>query len=200
MSTKTHEYPKPQPPDQGLEEILCLLTGELKAARQEYRRLRRRLTGMAVALAILLAGAGWSLFPLFTAAEVQQPQPPTTQMSVDARARQRAELLAMLPADKQRELQSFEQQVDWLSGYMHTWDEGKAGAVVAIMLFRMAQSMEHMSSMEQQMRAMSGQMGALPAIVAELNQINVKMSVITASMDSTMGRAGRMMPWMPFTP
>jgi hypothetical protein len=27
-----------------------------------------------------------------------------------------------------------------------------------------------------------------------------KMHVITASMDSTMGRAGRMMPWMPFSP
>ena len=64
----------------------------------------------------------------------------------------------------------------------------------------MGQSMNTMPSMEQQMRTMSGQMGALPAIVAELAQINAKMHVITATMDSTMGRAGRMMPWMPFSP
>jgi hypothetical protein len=83
---------------------------------------------------------------------------------------------------------------------MQTWDEGKAGAVVVIMLFRMAQSMDTMPSMEQQMRTMSGQMGALPAIVAELDQIKAKMHVITGSMDSTMGRAGRVMPWMPFSP
>jgi hypothetical protein len=83
---------------------------------------------------------------------------------------------------------------------MQTWDQGQAGAVVAMMLFRMAESMSTMPSMEQQMRTMSGQMGALPAIVAELNAINAKMHVITGTMDSTMGRAGRMMPWMPFSP
>jgi len=54
--------------------------------------------------------------------------------------------------------------------------------------------------MEQQTRTMRGQMGPLPAIAAELNQINAETHVITASMDSTMGRAGRMMPWMPFAP
>jgi len=43
-------------------------------------------------------------------------------------------------------------------------------------------------------------MGVRPAIVAELNQINAKMHVITGTLDSTMGRAGRMMPWMPFSP
>jgi hypothetical protein len=83
---------------------------------------------------------------------------------------------------------------------MQTWDPGQAGAVVALMLFKMSQSMDTMPSMEQLMRTMSGQMGALPAIVAELAAINAKMNVITATMDSTMGRAGRMMPWMPFSP
>ncbi|MFZ0790106.1 MAG: hypothetical protein WAM94_10840 [Chromatiaceae bacterium] len=42
--------------------------------------------------------------------------------------------------------------------------------------------------------------GGLPAIVAELAQINAKMHVITASMDSTMGRAGRMIPRVSFSP
>jgi NAD-dependent SIR2 family protein deacetylase len=68
------------------------------------------------------------------------------------------------------------------------------------MLFRMAKTMENMDSMEQNMRTMSAQMASLPAIVVELNQINAKMSVITHNLDSTLGRAGRMMPWMPFGP
>jgi hypothetical protein len=47
---------------------------------------------------------------------------------------------------------------------------------------------------------MTGQMAAMPAIAAELAQIGAQMRVITAAMDSTMGRAGRMIPWMPFSP
>jgi hypothetical protein len=125
---------------------------------------------------------------------------PGSSLGPEERAAQRAQLLAMLPADKQHQLESFEREVAWVTRYMQTWDQGQAGAVIAMMLFKMGQSMSTMPSMEQQMRAMSRQMGALPAIVAELAQINAKMHVITASMDSTMGRAGRMMPWMPFSP
>ena len=112
----------------------------------------------------------------------------------------REKLLAELPADTRRELDSFQRQVDWVSRYMQTWDPGTAGAVIALMLYRMSKSMDTMPSMEQQMRTMSAQMSALPAIVAELNQINANMTVITGTMDSTLGRAGRMMPWMPFSP
>jgi hypothetical protein len=68
------------------------------------------------------------------------------------------------------------------------------------MLFRIAERMETMQSVNQQMRIMGGQMSALPAIVGELNQINPKMHVTTATMDSTMGLAGRAVPWLPFSP
>jgi hypothetical protein len=189
------------PAGQGLDDAVRLLAQELRATRAEAQRQGRRTRGTVVALAALLATLGWSLLPPFSAAQAYKPQQAQgAPLSPDERAGRRAQLIAMLPADKQRELESFEREVDWLNGYMQTWDQDKAGAVVAIMLFRMAQSMDTMPSMEQQMRAMSGQMGALPAIVAELNAINAKMHVITASMDSTMGRAGRMMPWMPFSP
>ncbi len=184
-----------------LEEAVRLLAGELRAVRAEARRQRRRLRLMVVASGLLLATAGWSIIHSFSLAESQKSlQEPTLAMSPSDRANRREQLMAMLPPEKQRELESFEREVDWLNGYMQTWDEGKTGAVVAMMLFRMGQSMGTMPSMEQQMRTMSGQMGALPAIVAELAQINAKMHVITATMDSTMGRAGRMMPWMPFSP
>jgi len=156
---------------------------------------------LAVGIAALLAALSWSVAPSFSRAETAPPDGNAIpSMSRDELAAKRAELIAMLPTEKQQELESFEREVVWLSAYMRTLEQGQAGAVVALMLFKMAQSMSTMPSMEQQMRTMSGQMGALPAIVAELAQINAKMSVITASMDSTMGRAGRMMPWMPFSP
>lgn len=191
-----------QPPaGAALEAAVRSLVEELRAARAESQRQRWRLRALTVGIAALLAALSWSVAPSFSRAEVVLPDGNTIpSMSRDELAAKRAELIAMLPAEKQRELESFEREVVWLSAYMHTWEQGQAGAVVALMLFKMAQSMSTMPSMEQQMRTMSGQMGALPAIVAELAQINAKMSVITASMDSTMGRAGRMMPWMPFAP
>lgn len=200
MQTETTHYPEDGLVDRRLDDALRLLGGELKAVRAEAERQRGRVRRMAVALAVLLAVAGWSILPSFPRAEVDRTAQQGAPLSPDLRAARRAELLAMLPAEKRRELESFEREVDWLSGYMQTWDQGKAGAVVAMMLFKMSKSMDTMPSMEQQMRTMSGQMGALPAIVAELAQINAKMHVITATMDSTMGRAGRMMPWMPFSP
>ena len=185
----------------GLADAVQLLAEELRATRAEARRQRRRLGAMALALGLLVGALGWSLIPASSLAEAPRPsQQLSSSMGPDERAARRAQLLALLPADKQHQLESFEREVAWVTGYMQTWDQGQAGAVVAMMLFKMAQSMNTMPSMEQQMRTMSGQMGALPAIVAELAQINAKMHVITATMDSTMGRAGRMMPWMPFSP
>lgn len=201
MPSTTENCPGELPVSGGMEEALHLLAEQLRSAREEVRRQRRRAQVMVLALASVLAAAVWTVLPPRSIAETRWAG---TQAVVAATpedsAGRRADLLGMLPADTQRELEAFEREVDWVNRYMQTWEEGKAGAVVAIMLYRMAQNMSTMPAMEQQMRAMTGQMGALPAIVAELSQINAKMHVITATMDSTMGRAGRMMPWMPFAP
>jgi hypothetical protein len=183
------------------EDAVRLLAEELKAARREAERQGRRVRLMSLALVAVSALAGWSVGYLAPSAQAQVPlyserRPVTTE----ERAAQREKLLAELPADTRRQLASFEREVDWLTRYMQTWDEGTAGAMVALMLYRMSQSMDTMPSMELQMRTMSAQIGALPAIVAELGQINAKMTAIAGTMDSTMGRAGRMMPWMPFSP
>ncbi len=186
---------------QPLEETVRLLAAELRAARADGRRQRRRLRLMSLVLLTAVALAAWSAQRLFPTAQAQAlPQVQVSPMNPDQRTAQRTELLAALPADSRERLEAFEREVEWLTRYMQTWDQGKAGAVVAMMLFRMSQNMDAMPAMEQQMRTMSGQMGALPAIVSELGQINAKLHVITATMDSTMGRAGRMLPWMPFTP
>lgn len=186
---------------QPLEETVRLLAAELRAVRADGRRQRRRLRLMSLVLLTVVALAAWSAQRLFPTVQAQAlPQVQVSPMNPDQRTARRTELLAALPADSRERLEAFEREVEWLTRYMQTWDQGKAGAVVAMMLFRMSQNMDAMPAMEQQMRTMSGQMGALPAIVSELGQINAKLHVITATMDSTMGRAGRMLPWMPFTP
>ena len=183
------------------EETVRVLAEELRAVRREADRQRRHRQLMSLALAMIFSLAGWSVHYLFPTAEAQAPlQPELRQLTAEERAAQREKLQAELPAELRRELGSLERQVNWLTRYMQTWDQGTAGAVVALMLYRMSQSMDTMPAMQQQMRTMSAQMAALPAIVVELNQINAKMTGIAGSMDSTMGRAGRMMPWMPFSP
>lgn len=147
-----------------------------------------------------------SLLPFPSRTPPQSPSPAPllspAQLQADAQelARQRAQLLAQLPADSRHELEQFAREAEWLGQYLRTLAPDEAGALVALMLFRMAKTMENMDAMEKHMSIMSTQMTALPAIVAELNQINAKMGVITQNMDSTLGRAGRMVPWMPFGP
>ncbi len=201
MRTEIHHSPANAQAVPALEEAVRLLSEELRAVRSAAHREGRRLRLMSLTLVTTLALAGWSVQYPFPAAQAQPPlQSEPSPLTVEERQALREKLLAELPADTRRELDSFQRQVDWVSRYMQTWDPGTAGAVIALMLYRMSKSMDTMPSMEQQMRTMSAQMSALPAIVAELNQINANMTVITGTMDSTLGRAGRMMPWMPFAP
>ncbi len=184
------------------QESLLLILKELQQARAETRHQSGRLRLMALGLGLMTILTGWSGYQALTIAEPQAPVAPPTAatMNPEDRAAQRRELIAMLPEEQRRELEKFTQQAEWLDQYMHTWEPEQAGAMVALMLFRMTKTMDTLPEMERNMRIMSGQMASLPAIVGELNQINAKMSVITTNLDSTMGRAGRMMPWMPFAP
>lgn len=182
------------PPSQ--HEPLLQVLEELRATRQSNLRQGRRLRLLALTLGLMAVLTGWFAYQAHSSAQ-SSPQP---QPSAEARAQQREQLLALLPEDKRQELEQFAHEAEWLGQYLRTLAPDEAGALVALMLFRMAKTMENMGSMERNMRTMSAQMASLPAIVVELNQINAKMSVITHDMDSTLGRAGRMVPWMPFGP
>lgn len=112
----------------------------------------------------------------------------------------RAQLLAMLSDQERAKLEQFETRVQWLSAYMKSNPDFDAGAAVALFLSEVAQNMEAVPKMHSEMQVMNARMAAVPAIVAEMQAINAKMAVMTGAMDSTMGRAGRMFPWMPFSP
>jgi hypothetical protein len=129
----------------------------------------------------------------------------TVQLDPQSREALRTALLEQLPEGQRKRLEAFEQQVKWVSQYMQTWDKGMEGAIVALMLYEIGHSMESVPDMNEQMKVMNSLMNAMPVMATEMQRMNANMSVITANMgvmtqnmDSTMGRMGRSMPWMPW--
>ncbi len=94
----------------------------------------------------------------------------------------------------------FEPEVQWLRAYMKSSPGFDPGAAVALFLPQVADNMEAVPRMRGEMRVMNARMTTVPAMVAEMQAINAKLAMITGAMDSTMGRAGRMSPWIPFAP
>jgi len=171
---------------------------------REMRRQRWLLLGVITLFAAIFYMSNDSASSVYA----QVPASPgvsTAQTDPQARAEIRKALIAQLPEEKQQRLKTFEQEVVWINQYMQTWEEGMAGAVVALMLSNMAKSMEAVPKMHAQMEVMNSLMNAMPVVAAEMQRMNANMSVITANMgvmthnmDSTMGRMGRSMPWMPW--
>jgi len=134
-----------------------------------------------------------------------QLTPQTAAPDPQTRAAMREELVKQLPDENRKRLDQFEQEVKWVSQYMQTWDTGMQGAVVALMLYKMGQSMESVPGMYDQMKVMNSLMTAMPVMATEMQRMNANISVMTANMgvmtqnmDSTMGGMGRSMPWMPW--
>jgi hypothetical protein len=120
---------------------------------------------------------------------------PALQAPSPAAGPTREQLAAALPPGDRARLEEFEQKVAWLSQYMRASPQFDAGAVIALFLSEMAKAMESVPRMHAEMQAMNAKMNAMPVLANELAGMNAKMGVVAANMDSTMGRAGRMMPW-----
>ncbi len=178
-------------------------------ARHERAMRRQRWFFLLVAVPLVLAFymTKEPSATVFAQAPVQFP-PPTVQtanLDPETRATMREELIKGLPDDKRQKLHRFEQEVNWVSQYMQTWDKGMEGAVVALMLYTMSNNMESVPQMHDQMKVMNSLMTAMPMMATEMQRMNANisvmsanMSVMTRDMDSTMGRMGRAMPWIPW--
>ena len=190
--------PTASSPDPNLSRALDLLARSETRCRDLERRQRRLYAGFALVLTLSL---GATIVGLTGAVAEDRPQErcaePTSAADLGAR---REALLSALPADKRRQVEEFAGQVQWLSEFMRASPDFDAGAAVALFLSMMARDVGAVPGMYQEMQVMNARMAAVPAMAAELQGINAKMSVMTSAMDSTMGRAGRMMPWMPFSP
>ena len=184
------------------------LAQALAQANTDHQRAMRRQRWLVLGVAFLCAFAVYLLKEPGASAFAQTTPPSTLQttpLDPQSREARRAALMEQLPEDKRKRLEAFEQQVEWVSQYMQTWNKGMEGAVVALMLYEIGHSMESVPEMNEQMQVMNSLMKAMPVMATEMQRMNANMSVITANMgvmtqnmDSTMGRMGRSMPWMPW--
>ena len=139
-----------------------------------------------------------------------QIAPPRLAQSDPAAAEaQKQRLLVSLPAEERARLQEFEAALRLLREYVDVSPDFNAGAAVAMVLFDMSRSVEVMpalyrivAAMGDDMRTMNARlaemerkMDALPVLATEVPGMRAQMAVMAAGVDSTMGRAGRMMPW-----
>jgi hypothetical protein len=171
---------------------------------QALRRQRRFFLATIALVGLFLYGAKQPVSTAFAELPAQLA-PRAAPPDAGAGAAVREELVRQLPEENRQRLDKFEQEVKWVNQYMQTWDKGMAGAVVALMLYKMGKSMESVPLMHEQMETMNTSMNAIPVMAAEMQRMNANMSLITANMgvmthnmDSTMGRMGRSMPWMPW--
>ena len=169
--------------------ILDRLQQRQDALAAENRRLARRMR-LQVAAVILVCSVLVVSVAVATTAQ-QQAAPALAE---------RDALLAMLSEEERKNLAEFEARIHWLSSYMKHNPDFNAGAAVALFLSEVADGMAAVPKMHREMQVMNARMAAVPAMVVEMQAINSKLAVMTGAMDSTMGRAGRMMPWMPFSP
>ena len=180
------------------------LNGTVLALARELARAEARCVALAgarrrsVAAVVLAAAVGFGVGAYVVAPAMAQHQPAgatTAQVPAAAPAQTRDQLMAMLPPEDRARLQEFEQRVSWVSRYTRSSPEFDAGAAIALFLGEIVKSMESVPRMHSEMQAMNAKMNALPFLANEVAGMNAKIGVMTADMDSTMGRAGRMMPW-----
>jgi lipopolysaccharide biosynthesis regulator YciM len=188
-----------------MNQAICELAQTLAQSEARHDRAMRRQRWLLLGLLTLLATLFCVSKQSGSIAFAQEAPPSTAQADPQTRTQTRKVLVAQLPEEARQRLETFEQEVNWVHQYMQTWDKGMEGAVVALMLSKMAKSMEAVPKMQNQMEVMNSLMGAMPVMASEMRGMNANIAVITANMgvmthdmDSTMGRMGRSMPWMPW--
>lgn len=157
------------------------------------RRRRWSLPGLTLAAALGFGTGLYASNPVDAQGPGATTAPPQPVLSAPSPTRE--QLLAALAPDQRTRIEEFEQQVGWLSQYMRSSPQFDAGAAIALFLANMSRSMDSVPKMYAEMQVMNAKMNALPVLANEVAGMHAKMAVIAANMDSTMGRAGRMMPW-----
>jgi hypothetical protein len=179
-----------------MDPIVLTLARELAQAEARCASLggarRRSLAAIVVAAGI---GFGVGAYVAVPATAQQGVGTATVQAPAAPSIQTRDQLMAMLSPEDRARLQDFEQMVSWVSRYTRSSPEFDAGAAIALFLGEIVRSMESVPRMHAEMQVMNTKMNALPFLANEVAGMNAKMGVMTADMDSTMGRAGRMMPW-----
>ena len=135
--------------------------------------------------------------------------PPAPQASAPREAAPR------FTPEEQAELADFQTRLAKTKAALATVKQSDAPALVALFLYEMSKSLKAMPKMETQMedmnnklsaipfmaaqvRDMNAKMTAVPAMAGEMREMSAKMGIMTAGIDSTMGRMGRFTSWWPW--
>ncbi|WPL18229.1 hypothetical protein Thiowin_03290 [Thiorhodovibrio winogradskyi] len=177
-----------------------------QASQRSERRLRIGLFLSTIlllgSLALIARTAATDFFARVAPPRVAQADP------VAAKAR-RDRLLMHLSAQERARLEEFETQIRLIREYVEVSPEFDTGATVALMLSNMNRSIDimpelhtvvaqmaaDMRTMTHQMVSIEQKMNALPVLATDVQGMRDQLGVMAAGVDSTMGRAGRIMPW-----
>jgi hypothetical protein len=203
-------------PTDGPEQTAAAMAG-LTAALQRFevryeatRRAERRLrVGLFLATLVMLGGGLYLTLATTTDFVARIAPPPIAQTDPDSAQDRRALLLRSLEPAERARLERFEAQVALVREYMQVSPNFNSSATVALVLSSMSRSVEVMpelyrvvaamaddiGAMNARLSEMNRKMDALPVLATEVQGMRGQMSIMGAGVDSTMGRAGRMLPW-----
>jgi hypothetical protein len=190
----------------GLTAALQRFEARYEAGRRAERRLR---FGLFLATLVILAGAVLVALAATTDFLAQIAPSRLAQSDPAAAEARHQRLLASLPAEERARLEAFEAEIRLVREYVEVSPDFNTGAAVTLVLFHMSRSVEVMPALYRVVAAMGGdirtmnarlaemerKMDALPVLASEVQGMRGQMAVMAAGVDSTMGRAGRMLPW-----
>lgn len=187
-----------------LAESIQLLAGAVQAGEHRMRRAEawnRRLTAGLLAVVGLATYLGY--YAVTAPFAQARPQDPIARIGQDAEHLMHDEA-AKAKAWEAQEKAKFDHMIANVRADLNKAEKFDPLHSVAILLKDMRDMLEavprmadNMDTMNTAMTEMNHKMGAMPAMAVDMHQMNGKMGVMSYGVDSTMGRMGRMMPWMP---
>jgi hypothetical protein len=178
MSTQRSSYTR-------LTESVEQLTRQISEMHRAMRRLQLLLAAGAI-LALLLA-VGTQLVPAaIDTAQAQMYQP---TMPYGGQPMRQGPAGQATSSDRERILRRALAQLDDPNRF-------DSDAAIAVYLYDLNRSVRGLSSVNDELRTISRQLEANTHIANEMREMNLKMTTITQSIDSTMGVMGRMMNQM----
>lgn len=202
-----------EPVSRDLADAVYALTCALEKTARQQRSLAKTQRWMAAALALVIAMAVPLAINSVTDARAQgQARGPG--VGEPAVPRQGEPSVEFTPKE-QAQIAKFKEDLEKVQYLMRDMTEQDARALVALFLFRTAEALSFMPKIYGEMQVMNDKMSAVPFIAgqiaqmnakvtavpvmaAEMREMSAKMGVMTAGIDSTMGRMGRWMTWWPW--
>lgn len=187
-----------------LVESIRLLTQTVESGERRMRRMETRITRITLVLLTVFGLAGYFTFALVsTSVAVAEPQGVLQRLEHGV-AELTHEEAAKIKAREEREKQKFHHMMEQMRANMNKVGKIEPLHSVAIILKDMKEMLEavprmadRMDTMNVAILQMNEKMSAMPTMAVDMHHMNGKMGIMSHGVDSTMGRMGRMMPWMP---